>query len=72
MATVLSPQPESRTVLNGVPWRTYLELRENPDNDHLRMTYDRGTLAKDSHRSLPWPSESGLWNWTFPFGVWAR
>jgi Uma2 family endonuclease len=44
MATVSPPPSESRTVLNGVPWRTYVELRENPDNDHLHMTYDRGTL----------------------------
>ncbi len=44
MATVLPPQSESRTVLYGVPWHTYVELRENPDNDHLHMTYDRGTL----------------------------
>ncbi len=44
MATVSLSQPESRTVLYGVAWRTYVELRENPDDDHLHMTYDRGTL----------------------------
>ena len=44
MATVSPAQSESRTVLYGVPWRTYVELRENPDNDHFRMTFDRGTL----------------------------
>ena len=44
MATVSPIQSESRTVLYGVPWRTYVELRDNPDNDHLHMTYDRGTL----------------------------
>lgn len=49
MATVVSSQPESflpesGAVLYSVPWRTYVELRENPDNYHLRMTYDGGTL----------------------------
>lgn len=49
MATVISSRPESSlpesgTVLYSVPWRTYVELRENPDNYHLRMTYDGGTL----------------------------
>lgn len=32
------------TVLRGVPWHTYAELRELPENYHIRMTYDRGTL----------------------------
>ena len=44
MATVSPAHSESRNVLYGVPWRTYVELRENPENDHLHMTYDRGTL----------------------------
>jgi Uma2 family endonuclease len=44
MATVAPTQSESRAVLYGVAWRTYIELRENPENDHLHMTYDRGTL----------------------------
>jgi Uma2 family endonuclease len=35
---------EGRTVLRGVPWRTYAHLRKLPENYHLRMTYDRGTL----------------------------
>jgi Uma2 family endonuclease len=44
MATVSSVSHESRNVLYEVPWRTYIELRENPENYHLRMTYDRGAL----------------------------
>ena len=44
MATVSPPQAESRTVLYGIAWHTYVELRENPENDYLHMTYDRGTL----------------------------
>ena len=30
--------------LYEVPWHTYIELRGKPENYHLRMTYDRGTL----------------------------
>ena len=44
MGTVSPAQPEPRTVLTGVAWSTYAELREIPENYHLRMTYDRGTL----------------------------
>jgi Uma2 family endonuclease len=44
MATVSPTLSESCTVLYGIAWHTYVELRENPENDHLRMTYDRGTL----------------------------
>lgn len=44
MATVSPPQSEVRAVLYGVSWHTYVDLRENPDNDHLHMTYDRGAL----------------------------
>jgi len=35
---------EGRTVLRGVPWHTYARLRKLPENYHLHMTYDRGTL----------------------------
>src|SRR5208337_5193140 len=44
MATGSPVSHESRNVLYEVPWRTYLELREKPENYHLRMTYDRGAL----------------------------
>ena len=44
MATVSLVSHESYNVLYEVPWRTYIELRERPENYHLRMTYDRGTL----------------------------
>ncbi len=44
MSTVSSYPAESRTVLYSVPWHTYVELRESPDNYHVHMTYDRGTL----------------------------
>jgi Uma2 family endonuclease len=31
-------------VLRKVPWQTYRQLREEPENGRLRMTYDRGML----------------------------
>ncbi len=31
-------------VLRGVPYGHYVRLRDEPDNDHLRMTYYDGTL----------------------------
>jgi Uma2 family endonuclease len=36
--------PESRFLLHGVPWDAYVLLRDAPENYHVRMTYDRGTL----------------------------
>jgi Uma2 family endonuclease len=44
MATVIPPGAESRTVLYGVSWQTYTDLRESPENYHLHMTYDEGML----------------------------
>ena len=35
---------ERRVVLSGISWDLYEQLRENEDNWHVRMTYDRGTL----------------------------
>src|SRR5438128_304281 len=32
------------TVLRGISWKTYLKLRDNPNNDHVRMSYLDGTL----------------------------
>jgi Uma2 family endonuclease len=44
MATVENFPAEQQFVLHGVPWQTYLELRESPENEHVRMTYQRGEL----------------------------
>jgi Uma2 family endonuclease len=33
------------TVLRGITWKTYLKLRDNPENYHVRMTYLDGTLT---------------------------
>ncbi len=32
------------TVLRGISWKTYLRLRDNPENYHVRMSYLDGTL----------------------------
>jgi Uma2 family endonuclease len=46
MATVerILLRAEDRIVLSRVSWETYEELRENEENRHVRMAYDRGTL----------------------------
>ncbi len=44
MATVSPVLKEARNVLYEVAWHTYMELREIPENYHLRMTYDQGAL----------------------------
>ena len=44
MTTVSPPPAPSRFVLYGVSWETYVALRDAPDNDNVRMTYDRGEL----------------------------
>jgi Uma2 family endonuclease len=35
---------ERRFVIYGVPWDVYDALRQTQENDHVRMTYDEGTL----------------------------
>lgn len=44
MATVEQVRAERCFGLHGVSWQTYLELRMSPQNEHVRMTYDRGKL----------------------------
>ncbi len=47
---IASPPPtpriasHPRILLSNVPWSTYQALVEEPDNRHVRMTYDRGSL----------------------------
>ena len=35
---------ERRIVLSGIAWELYEQLRENEDNWHVRMAYDKGRL----------------------------
>ncbi len=44
MATAPSVSTDSTNVLYDIAWSTYLDLRDNPENYHLRMTYDEGIL----------------------------
>jgi Uma2 family endonuclease len=44
MATVECFPAEQRFQLHGVPWQTYLELRDAPENEHVHMTYNQGKL----------------------------
>ncbi|NUQ65542.1 MAG: Uma2 family endonuclease [Pirellulales bacterium] len=44
MATAEHAHIELRVVLHGVPWATYLALRDVPESRNIRMTYDRGEL----------------------------
>jgi Uma2 family endonuclease len=39
-----APQPYDCVTMNGVEWETYCVLRDNPENDHIRMTYLDGIL----------------------------
>jgi len=41
--------PEAEVIhLSGVDWETYCRLRDDPDNDHVRMTYLDGELTIES------------------------
>ncbi len=44
MASAAPLSTETRSVLYGISWRIYEELRETPENYHVRMAYNRGTL----------------------------
>lgn len=35
---------EKRIVLSGISWELYEQLRENEENWHVRMAYDKGRL----------------------------
>ena len=49
LAVPVPPSPAERSgdqrfILRGIPWQTYVSLREANDTPGLRMTYDRGAL----------------------------
>ncbi|MBM81618.1 MAG: hypothetical protein CMJ78_13650 [Planctomycetaceae bacterium] len=44
MATASTLPTCEHAVLRGVPWKTYVNLRDDPENDHTRMTYHQGVL----------------------------
>ncbi len=69
MATVSTVSIEGRNVLYEIAWHTYLELRENPENYHLRMTYDQGALEIMSP-SVRHEGYSRIFDWII--GTWAE
>ena len=44
MATAEQAPGGQRVILHGVPWATYVALRDVPESRNVRMTYDRGEL----------------------------
>jgi Uma2 family endonuclease len=44
MSTLECVGAEQRSWLHGISWQTYLNLRDLPENEHIRMTYSRGEL----------------------------
>jgi len=44
MTTLQHPPTAQQFCLRGISWQTYVTLRDAPENDHVRMTYDRGDL----------------------------
>ena len=44
MATAEQVQNGQRVLLHGVPWKTYIALRDVRESRNVRMTYDRGEL----------------------------
>src|SRR5262245_37853905 len=51
-ATTNAAIDSPRILLQNVPWETYVQLRDVSENDHIRMTYDRGTLELMSPLSI--------------------
>ncbi|MGA2067589.1 MAG: Uma2 family endonuclease [Thermoguttaceae bacterium] len=41
---VNTASPDRAVVLHGIPWATYVALRDTEENWNLRMTYDHGEL----------------------------
>jgi Uma2 family endonuclease len=52
IATIPTTVAPHRVTLHNISWETYVELRDEPENEHVRMTYDRGTLGLMSPLSI--------------------
>jgi len=44
MTTVEHPPTGQPFRLSGISWKTYVAMRDVPENQHVRMTFDRGEL----------------------------
>ena len=56
MSTAETVSPDCEVVLHDIPWATYVTLRDMPENENIRMTYDRGELEITS----PSPLHEGI------------
>ena len=45
MATVECAGAEQRSWLHGVSWQMYLELRDSPENEHVRHDLQSGGIG---------------------------
>jgi Uma2 family endonuclease len=67
MATATHAHDEI-ALLQGVPWQTYVSLRDLPEDYHIRMTYDRGALEimspSHSHERLAYLIGRLIDTWT--------
>jgi Uma2 family endonuclease len=66
-------QLDGRIFLSGVSWKTYLSLRNATENDHLRMTYDRGALEimspSSKHELVSYLMGRMIDQWTLHFEI---
>jgi Uma2 family endonuclease len=64
---------EQRVVLHGISWQTYQELREVPESEHVRMTYQEGELELMSpsrtHEQFASLIDRLLQTWTLERGI---
>ena len=64
---------EQRVVLHGIPWQTYEELRDVPESEHVRMTYQEGELELMSpsrtHEQYASLIDRLLQTWTLERGI---
>jgi len=66
-------QLDGRIYLSGVSWNTYQSLRNADENDHLRMTYDRGALEimspSSKHELISYLFGRMVDQWTLHFEI---
>ncbi len=73
MSTVENIPLEQRFLLHGVSWRIYQDLRDAPENEHVRMTYQGGDLEmmapSKSHEQYASLIDRLLHVWTLERGI---
>jgi Uma2 family endonuclease len=73
MATVETTNRPASRVLHGVSWDAYVEMSDLPENEHARMTYDRGDLeimtVSRQHERYARFIEALIYIWTEERGI---